>query len=37
MQIEPMTDSHASAVLAIYQAGIDEGNASSWRWWSPRE
>ncbi len=28
MQIEPMTDSHADAVLAIYQAGIDEGNAT---------
>jgi L-amino acid N-acyltransferase YncA len=28
MQIEPMTDSHAHAVLAIYQAGIDEGNAT---------
>lgn len=28
MQIEPMTDAHASAVLAIYQAGIDEGNAT---------
>lgn len=28
MQIEPMTDSHANAVLAIYQAGIDEGNAT---------
>jgi L-amino acid N-acyltransferase YncA len=28
MQIEPMTDSHASAVLAIYQAGMDEGNAT---------
>ena len=23
-----MTDSHADAVLAIYQAGIDEGNAT---------
>jgi L-amino acid N-acyltransferase YncA len=28
MQIEPMTDRHSSAVLAIYQAGIDEGNAT---------
>lgn len=28
MQIEPMTESHADAVLAIYQAGIDEGNAT---------
>ena len=28
MQIEPMTDSHADAVLAIYQAGIDEGDAT---------
>jgi L-amino acid N-acyltransferase YncA len=28
MQIEPMTDAHASAVLAIYRAGIDEGNAT---------
>ena len=28
MQIEPMTRSHAAAVLAIYQAGIDEGNAT---------
>jgi phosphinothricin acetyltransferase len=28
MQIEPMTRSHADAVLAIYQAGIDEGNAT---------
>jgi phosphinothricin acetyltransferase len=26
--IEPMTDRHASQVLAIYQAGIDEGNAT---------
>ena len=23
-----MTDAHAAAVLAIYQAGIDEGNAT---------
>ncbi len=28
MQIEPMTEEHAAAVLAIYQAGIDEGNAT---------
>ena len=26
--IEPMTAAHAAAVLAIYQAGIDEGNAT---------
>jgi phosphinothricin acetyltransferase len=26
--IEPMTEAHAAAVLAIYQAGIDEGNAT---------
>jgi len=26
--IEPMTDGHADAVLGIYQAGIDEGNAT---------
>jgi L-amino acid N-acyltransferase YncA len=26
--IEPMTDGHADAVLAIYQAGVDEGNAT---------
>jgi L-amino acid N-acyltransferase YncA len=26
--IEPMTDGHADAVLAIYQSGIDEGNAT---------
>jgi phosphinothricin acetyltransferase len=26
--IEPMTDQHAGQVLAIYQAGIDEGNAT---------
>ncbi len=26
--IEPMTDSHADAVLAIYRSGIDEGNAT---------
>lgn len=28
MQIEPMTEVHGTAVLAIYQAGIDEGNAT---------
>jgi phosphinothricin acetyltransferase len=28
VRIEPMTSAHASAVLAIYQAGIDEGNAT---------
>ena len=28
MRIEPMTAEHATAVLAIYQAGIDEGNAT---------
>ena len=28
MRIEPMTGAHADAVLAIYQAGIDEGNAT---------
>ena len=28
MQIEPMTEEHAAPVLAIYQAGIDEGNAT---------
>jgi phosphinothricin acetyltransferase len=28
MRIEPMTEEHAAAVLAIYQAGIDEGNAT---------
>lgn len=28
MQIEPMTDQHATPVLAIYQAGMDEGNAT---------
>jgi L-amino acid N-acyltransferase YncA len=27
-RIEPMTDRHADAVLAIYQAGIDEGSAT---------
>jgi len=27
-RIEPMTGGHADAVLAIYQAGIDEGNAT---------
>jgi phosphinothricin acetyltransferase len=28
MRIEPMIASHADAVLSIYQAGIDEGNAA---------
>jgi L-amino acid N-acyltransferase YncA len=28
VRIEPMTGQHAAAVLAIYQAGIDEGNAT---------
>lgn len=28
MRIEMMTATHAAAVLAIYQAGIDEGNAT---------
>jgi len=28
MSIEPMTSAHADAVLAIYQAGIEEGNAT---------
>ena len=28
MLVEPMTDAHAAAVLAIYQSGIDEGNAT---------
>jgi phosphinothricin acetyltransferase len=28
MQIVPMADEHAAAVLASYQAGIDEGNAT---------
>jgi L-amino acid N-acyltransferase YncA len=28
MRIEPMTERHAAAVLAIYQAGIDEGDAT---------
>jgi L-amino acid N-acyltransferase YncA len=28
VQIEPMTAGHARAVLAIYQAGIDTGNAT---------
>jgi L-amino acid N-acyltransferase YncA len=27
--VEPMTDAHAGAVLAIYQSGLDEGNATS--------
>jgi L-amino acid N-acyltransferase YncA len=28
IQIQALTDEHATAVLAIYQAGIDEGNAT---------
>jgi L-amino acid N-acyltransferase YncA len=28
VRIEAMTSAHAAAVLAIYQAGIDEGNAT---------
>ncbi len=28
VRIEAMTDAHAAAVLAIYQAGIDEGDAT---------
>jgi L-amino acid N-acyltransferase YncA len=28
VRIEPMTGAHAAGVLAIYQAGIDEGNAT---------
>jgi L-amino acid N-acyltransferase YncA len=28
IRIEPMAGEHAAAVLAIYQAGIDEGNAT---------
>jgi L-amino acid N-acyltransferase YncA len=28
LRIEPMAERHAAAVLAIYQAGIDEGNAT---------
>ncbi|HEY7323888.1 MAG TPA: GNAT family N-acetyltransferase [Streptosporangiaceae bacterium] len=28
VRIEPMTDQHADQVIAIYQAGIDEGNAT---------
>jgi len=28
MIIEPMTGEHAAAVLAVYQAGMDEGNAT---------
>jgi phosphinothricin acetyltransferase len=27
-RIEPMTGDHADAVLAIYRAGIEEGNAT---------
>jgi hypothetical protein len=28
VRIEAMTSAHAAAFLAIYQAGIDEGNAT---------
>jgi L-amino acid N-acyltransferase YncA len=28
VRIEPMRDEHADAVIAIYQAGVDEGNAT---------
>ncbi|HKC28059.1 MAG TPA: GNAT family N-acetyltransferase [Jatrophihabitans sp.] len=28
MRVVPMSEQHADAVLAIYQAGIDEGNAT---------
>jgi L-amino acid N-acyltransferase YncA len=28
VHVEPMTGAHAAAVLAIYQAGIDQGNAT---------
>jgi phosphinothricin acetyltransferase len=28
VRIEPMTEAHSGAVLAIYQAGIDEGDAT---------
>ena len=28
VRIEPMTSDHADAVLAIYRAGIEEGNAT---------
>src|SRR5215469_15594818 len=28
VRIEPMTDQHADQVIAIYRAGIDEGNAT---------
>jgi L-amino acid N-acyltransferase YncA len=28
MHVEPMTGAHAAGVLAIYQAGIDEGDAT---------
>jgi len=28
MRIEPMTSAHADPVRSIYQAGIDEGNAT---------
>jgi hypothetical protein len=32
LRIEPMTEAHAGAGLAIYQAGIDEGDATFGRW-----
>jgi len=28
MLIQPMTDEHSASVIAIYQSGIDEGNAT---------
>jgi len=28
VRVEPMTDAHARQILAIYQAGIDEGDAT---------
>jgi hypothetical protein len=28
VRIEPMTGAHAAVVLAIYRAGIEEGNAT---------
>jgi len=32
VRIEAMTGAHAAAVLAIYQAGIDEGNQEAAAW-----
>ena len=32
VRTEPMTGTHATAVLAIYQAGIEEGNATFETW-----